>query len=128
MNTTSPGTSSASIHSGHLWLLSALLVATGCTHNPDIRGSNDGTTGTTDRSSADYISCVKDGIRSDVTTYTQEEGGKTLLFVGNTDPNQATGLLEVSNTQGEKPYSVYQRHAWQDKGRLINAAMQCSRA
>ncbi|WP_342243236.1 hypothetical protein [Pseudomonas sp. OTU5201] len=128
MKNMTPGPSSALIRSGSFALLSALLIATGCTHNPDIRASRDGTSGITTRANPDYISCVKDGIRQDAQTFTTEESGKTLLFVGSTEPDKAYGLVELTSGQGQNHYSVYQRNAWQDKGRLINAARMCSSA
>ncbi len=129
MNHTSPGFCSASIRSGSILILSTLLIATGCsTHNPDIRSSRDGTSGFTNKASPDYLNCVKGEIRPDAQTFTAEENGKTLLFVGDTDPAKASGLVELSSGQGQNQYSVYQRNAWQDKGRLINAARLCSSA
>ncbi len=128
MNNTKPGNSSAFLLGGKVLLLSTLLIATGCAHNPDIRASRDGTSGVTDRTNPEYVGCVTDGIRQDAETFTLEENGKTLLFVGSTDPAKASGLVELSSAQGQNHFSVYQRHAWQDKGRLINAAVMCSRA
>ncbi|MBD2838294.1 hypothetical protein ID144_14695 [Pseudomonas sp. JM0905a] len=126
MKTTHPGNPSASFLGGSVLILSTLLIATGCAQNPDIRSSRDGTSGVTSRANSDYVNCVKDGIRHDAETFTSEENGKTLLFVGSTDPNEASGLVELSDGQGQKQFSVFQRNAWQDKGRLINAAMFCS--
>jgi hypothetical protein len=129
MNHTHPGLSSASLRNGSILILSTLLIATGCsTHNPDIRSSRDGTSGVTSQANPDYLNCVKGEIRQDVRTFTSEENGKTLLFVGDTDPAKAFGLVELSSGQGPTQYSVYQRNAWQDKGRLINAARMCSSA
>lgn len=122
-----PGLSSASIRSGTILILTILLTTTGCsTHAPDIRSSRDGTTGVTSKANADYLNCVKGEIRHGAQTFTSEADGKTLLFVGDTDPAKASGLVELSSGQGQKQYSVYQRNAWQDKGRLINAARMCS--
>ncbi|MFZ6048613.1 hypothetical protein ACFW0H_21120 [Pseudomonas sp. CR3202] len=128
MKNTSPGNSSAFFRSGKVLLLSSLLIATGCAQNPDIRASRDGTSGITSRADTEYVNCVKGGIRHDAATFTQEENGKTLFFVGSTDPAKASGLVELSNAPGQNHFSVYQRNAWQDKGRLINAAVMCSRA
>lgn len=116
------------IETGRVSFLSVLLLATGCAQNPDIRQSHDNTSGFTTRENADYVACVKDEVKSDTETFTEEENGKTRLFIGSTDPNKATGLIELSSTEGENRYSVYQRNAWQDKGRLINTALVCSRA
>lgn len=126
MNTTTPGIPSVSFR-GSIWLISTLLIATGCAQTPDIRSSRDGTSGVIVGGNPEYLSCVKADIRQDARTFIQEEDGKTLLFVGSTDPTTASGLVELSNTQGPGRYAVYQRHAWQDKGRLINAARACAR-
>ncbi|MFC5698093.1 hypothetical protein ACFPU0_21370 [Pseudomonas sp. GCM10022186] len=128
MNNTNPGNSSAFLLGGKVLLLSTLLIATGCAQNPDIRASRDGTSGVTSRADTDYVNCVKDGIRHDAATFTQAENGKTLFFMGSTDPAKASGLVELSSAPGQSHFSVYQRNAWQDKGRLINAAVMCSRA
>ena len=126
MKTTHPGNPSVSFLGGSVLILSTLLIATGCAQNPDIRSSRDGTSGVTSRANPDYMNCVKSGIRHDAQTFTSEENGKTLLFVGSTDPEKASGLVELSDAQGQKQFSVFQRNAWQDKGRLINAAMMCA--
>ena len=116
------------IETGKVSFISVLLLATGCAYNPDIRQSHDNTSGFTTRENADYVACVKDEVRGDTETFTEEENGKTRLFIGSTDPNKASGLVEFSSSQGENHFSVYQRNAWQDKGRLINTALVCSRA
>ncbi|WP_044871452.1 hypothetical protein [Pseudomonas sp. LFM046] len=126
MKNTTPGLSSASIRSGSFVLLSTLLIATGCAQNPDIRASRDGTSGITASGNTDYIACVKEDAGQNAPTFIQEENGKTLLFIGSTNPEKASGLVELSSTGSQSQYSVYQRHAWQDKGRLINAAVMCS--
>ncbi|BAU76029.1 hypothetical protein [Metapseudomonas furukawaii] len=128
MNPSFPGTPSAFLPGGRAWLLGALLLATGCAHDPDIRASRDGTSGMTTRPAAEYLSCVKEDVGYRTDTFTEEEDGKTLLYVGSTDPNRASGLVELSSAQGGNHFSVRQRSAWQDKGRLINVALMCSKA
>ncbi|MNF44477.1 hypothetical protein D3C84_255880 [compost metagenome] len=128
MNTTTTGKLSRTIETGKVSFLSILLLATGCAYNPDIRQSHDNTSGFTNRDNADYVACVKDEVRGDTETFTEEENGKTRLFIGSTDPNKASGLVELANSAGENHYSVYQRNAWQDKGSLINTALACSKA
>lgn len=121
------GKFSRTIATGKVSFLSVLLLATGCAYNPDIRQSHDNTSGFTTRENSDYVACVKDEVKADTDTFTEEENGKTRLFIGSTDPNRASGLVELSSSEGENHYSVYQRNAWQDKGRLINTALACSR-
>ncbi|MDH4608420.1 hypothetical protein [Pseudomonas sp. BN102] len=128
MNNTTLGKLSKTIVTGKVSFLSVLLLATGCAYNPDIRQSHDNTSGFTTRENADYVACVKDEVKADTETFTEEENGKTRLFIGSADPNTASGLVEFSSSEGENHYSVYQRNAWQDKGRLINTALACSRA
>jgi hypothetical protein len=128
MNNTKPGKFSKTIVTGKVSFLSILLLATGCAYNPDIRQSHDNTSGFTARDNSDYVACVKDEVKEGTETFTEEENGKTRLFIGSTDPNKASGLVELSSSGGENRYSVYQRNAWQDKGRLINTALVCSRA
>lgn len=128
MNNTKPGKFSKTIVTGKVSILSILLLATGCAYNPDIRQSHDNTSGLTARDNSAYVACVKDEVKEGTETFTEEENGKTRLFIGSTDPNKASGLVELSSSGGENRYSVYQRNAWQDKGRLINTALMCSRA
>ncbi|BAN50124.1 hypothetical protein PCA10_43920 [Metapseudomonas resinovorans NBRC 106553] len=72
-----------------------------------------------------YMNCVKD--RQNAQGFTQEENGKTLLYIGSTDPTKASGLVELTSANGQNQFAVYQRAAWQDRGRLINAALACAR-
>ncbi|NQD94137.1 hypothetical protein HP532_15930 [Pseudomonas sp. CrR25] len=108
-------------------LLSGLLLSAGCAQNPDIRLGHDRASGTTLKGSTAFISCIKDEVREDIDVVATEESGNTNLFVGSLDPNSASGLVEISTAGDETLYSVYQRYAWQDKGRLINTAVMCSR-
>ncbi|WP_070104103.1 hypothetical protein [Metapseudomonas resinovorans] len=126
MTTTPTGNSSAVLRRSNLWFIfSALLVATGCAQNPDIRSSRDGTSGVTASDNPQYMNCVKD--RQNAQGFTQEENGKTLLYIGSTDPTKASGLVELTSANGQNQFAVYQRAAWQDRGRLINAALACAR-
>lgn len=119
---------SSSVNHCTVSLLSILLLAAGCAYNPDIRQGHDNVSGVTAKGNADYIACIKDDIQGGIETFTVEENGKTKLFVGNLDPNKAAGLVELSGSAGGNYYSVHQRDAWYDKGRLIDAAMECSKA
>ncbi|VVN86374.1 hypothetical protein [Pseudomonas fluorescens] len=128
MKSTLIGKFPSSVSSGRVSFLSILLLAAGCAHNPDIRQGGDNFSGVTAKANADYIACIKDDIQGGIKTFTVEENGKTNLFIGSLDPDKASGLVELSGSAGEKRYSVHQRDAWYDKGRLIDAAMECSRA
>lgn len=128
MKSTLIGKFSTSVSNGKVSFLSILLLTTACAHNPDIRLGHDNVSGVTAKGSTDYIACIKNEVQGGAETFTQDENGKTHLFIGSADPNKATGLVELSSSKGETYYSVYQRNAWYDKGRLINTALVCSRA
>lgn len=109
------------------YFMCTLLLLAGCAHNPDIRTSGDNVDGITSKSDKAYIDCVKDEVQSYTSTYTVENGGKTDLFIGSTNPGTTDGLVEVSSANGHSLYTAYQRDAWYDKGRLLDAAQACSR-
>ncbi|MNJ40693.1 hypothetical protein D3C77_355930 [compost metagenome] len=98
----------------------------GCAQNPDIRTGDDYTSGTTAKSSSDYVACVQGELPKSSNTYTVKENDALKLFVDSTDPDKATGLIEVSAAGSQQHFSAYQRDAWYDKGRLLDAALMCS--
>lgn len=105
----------------------ALLIISGCAHNPDIRVGHDTVDGVTSRDNNAYIACVKNEVKNGVPTFTVEDNGKTDLFFGSTDPTTTEGLVVLSSANGHSTYSAYQRDAWYDRGRLLDAAQACSR-
>ncbi|MCW2271000.1 hypothetical protein D3C77_16620 [compost metagenome] len=110
-----------------LSLFVACLLA-GCAQNPDIREGDDYTSGSTGKSPPDYVVCVQDELQGSPNskTYTVKENDTLKLFVESTDPNKATGLVEVHGSGSQHQFSAYQRDAWYDKGRLLDAALMCS--
>lgn len=102
------------------------LFLAGCAQNPDIRIGHDYTSGTTAKSPQHYTGCVQDELRGSSKTYIQEEGGTLKLYLESTDPNKASGLVEVSGSGNQHQFLAYQRDAWYDKGRLLDAALVCS--
>ncbi|WP_082071406.1 hypothetical protein [Pseudomonas tussilaginis] len=98
----------------------------GCAQNQDIRMGDDYTAGTTAKSSSDYVACVQSELPGSSKTYTVKEDNGLKLFVDSTDPTTATGLIEVSAAGSQHQFSAYQRDAWYDKGRLLDAALMCS--
>lgn len=108
--------------------LAASALLAGCAHDPDIRAGHDNTFGATTQSPSQYLGCVKSELPGSVQTF-MVQGQDTLeLYVASTDPNKADGLVEVSFTGGQHPYSAYQRNAWYDHGRLLDAAQMCARS
>ncbi|MDH0301843.1 MULTISPECIES: hypothetical protein [unclassified Pseudomonas] len=108
--------------------LAASLLLAGCAHDPDIRAGHDNTFGMTAKSPPDYLNCVKSELPASATTYVVQNQGALELFVASTDPNKADGLVKVYGANGQQRFSAYQRDAWYDKGRLLDAALMCSRA
>ncbi|WDY60604.1 hypothetical protein [Pseudomonas sp. PSKL.D1] len=108
-------------------ILSALLMA-GCAQNPDIRDGHGSTSGTTARSAPDYLGCVKGELQSGSKTYLIDDNGSAKLFVDSTDPNTAGGLVEVQGSGSQRQFTAYQRDAWYDHGRLLDAALMCKKA
>ncbi|MDN7143702.1 hypothetical protein KC131_23920 [Pseudomonas sp. JQ170] len=108
-----------------LSLLVACFLA-GCAQNPDIRKGDDYTSGTTVKAPPDYVVCVQDELPGGSKTYTVTENNTLKLFVDSTDPNKASGLVEVHSSGSQHQFSAYQRDAWYDKGRLLDAALMCS--
>ncbi|WP_449432945.1 hypothetical protein [Pseudomonas putida] len=104
-----------------------ILIA-GCAQNPDVRGSHDYTSGTTAMSPPDYLVCVQSELDAATHTYVTGESDSLKLYVDSTDPNKATGLVEVRGAGKNHQFSAYQKDAWYDHGRLLDAALLCSRA
>jgi hypothetical protein len=113
----------------------ALLVSTlatvflaGCAQNPDVRDGHDYTSGTTAKSPPAYLGCVKGELPGNVKTYEVDGDHSVRLFIESTDPSKAEGLVELRSTAGQQRFTAYQRDAWYDHGRLLDAALMCSRA
>ncbi|MBI6944605.1 hypothetical protein JET76_25115 [Pseudomonas putida] len=104
------------------------ILMGGCAHNPDVREGHDYTFGTTDKSPPDYLGCVKGELQRNATTYEVGSGDSVQLFVDSTDPTTANGLVEVHGTGTHHQFTAYQRDAWYDHGRLLDAALMCSKA
>ncbi|MBV7576696.1 hypothetical protein KW846_28660 [Pseudomonas sp. PDM32] len=109
-----------------LFVYTLLLVA-GCSHHSDIELDRNHADGVTAKGTQAYIACIKHELTSGTKTFTVENSGSINLFIGSIDPTTAAGLVELSRVNGQTTYSVNQRHAWVDKGRLINAAQECSK-
>ncbi|MHA6160291.1 hypothetical protein [Pseudomonas sichuanensis] len=107
-------------------LVAGLLLA-GCAHDPDLRASHDNTFGSTAKSPPDYLRCVKSELPDSAKTYTVQNQDALELFVESTDPSKADGLVKVTGSGGQHQYSAYQRDAWYDHGRLLDAAQMCAR-
>ncbi|MDH1145477.1 hypothetical protein N5C60_12735 [Pseudomonas mosselii] len=105
----------------------ASLLLAGCAHDPDIRAGRDNTFGMTSKSPPEYLNCVKAELPDTATTYVMQNQDALELFVASTDPNKAEGLVKVQGAAGRQQFSAYQRDAWYDKGRLLDAALMCSR-
>jgi len=114
-------------HGVILSVLAGFLLV-GCAQDPDIRMGHDNSSGYTGKNPSAYLSCVKSELPQSAKTYTQEDKNALELFVDSTDPNKATGLVEVQGSGREHQYLAYQRDAWYDQGRLLDAALMCSRA
>jgi hypothetical protein len=106
----------------------ASLFVAGCAQNPDVRDSHDYTAGTTVKSPPAYLGCVKGELQGNVKTYEVEGDNAIRLFVDSTDPDKAEGLVELRGTGTERHFTAYQRDAWYDHGRLLDAALMCSKA
>lgn len=107
--------------------LAASLLLAGCAHDPDIRAGRDNTFGVTAKAPPDYLNCVKAELPANATTFIVQNQDALELFVASTDPYKADGLVKVQGSPGRQQYSAYQRDAWYDKGRLLDAALMCSR-
>lgn len=106
--------------------LFAALLVTGCAHDPDIRMGHDNVAGTTTKSPPDYIKCVQSELPAGEKAFMREDNNALALFIESTDPKQSTGLVEIRPSGTQHQFSAYQRDAWYDKGRLLDAALMCS--
>lgn len=120
--------SSRSVAGAVLLSTFATLFMAGCAHNPDVRDGHDYTSGTTERSTPAYLGCVKGELHGNVKTYEVDSDNLVKLYVENTDPNKADGLVELRGTGAERQFTAYQRDAWYDHGRLLDAALMCKKA
>ncbi|MNF47748.1 hypothetical protein D3C84_289590 [compost metagenome] len=109
-----------------LFVYTLLLVA-GCSHHSDIGLDRNHASGFTAKGTQAYMACLKHELSNGTNTFTVENNGRIKLFIGSIDPTTAAGLVELSRASGQTTYTVYQRHAWVDKGRLINAAQGCAK-
>ncbi|WP_372030234.1 hypothetical protein [Pseudomonas kurunegalensis] len=100
----------------------------GCAQNPDVRDSHDYTVGSTAKSPPVYLGCVKDELQGNVKTYEVQGDNAVRLFIESTDPDKAQGLIELRGTGTQRQFTAYQRDAWYDHGRLLDAALMCSKA
>ncbi|MNG01275.1 hypothetical protein D3C77_395700 [compost metagenome] len=119
--------SSRSVTNGVITSFSMTLFLAGCAQNPDVRIGHDHISGSIAKSPPDYMVCVQDELRGSSSTYVLKENNSLKLFVENTDPDKASGLVEVYGSGKQYQYSAYQRDAWYDHGRLLDAAYVCSR-
>ncbi|PVZ39831.1 hypothetical protein [Pseudomonas sp. CC120222-01a] len=110
-----------------LTTLTTLFMA-GCAQNRDVRDGHDYTSGTTDRSTPAYLGCVKGELQGNVKTYEVDGDNSVKLYVESTDPTQAEGLVELRGTGTQRQFTAYQRDAWYDHGRLLDAALMCKKA
>lgn len=120
--------SSRSVAGAVLFTTFATLFMAGCAQNPDVRNSHDYTSGTTDRSTPAYLGCVKGELQGNVRTYEVDGDNSVKLYVESTDPNKADGLVELRGTGAQRQFTAYQRDAWYDHGRLLDAALMCKKA
>lgn len=106
----------------------ATLFMAGCAQNRDVRDGHDYTSGTTAKSPPAYLGCVKGELPGNVKTYQVDGDNSVRLFIESTDPSKADGLLEMRGTGSQQQFTAYQRDAWYDHGRLLDAALMCSKA
>ncbi|MGO4312355.1 hypothetical protein AB4Z35_21250 [Pseudomonas sp. KB_15] len=127
MKATIPGKFLTLASSGKTLLVCIPLLFAGCSHNLDIRLDRNHANGVTVKDTHTYMACIKRELGSGTQIFTEESNGKINLFIGSTDPITAAGLVELSRGNVQTTYTVYQRHAWVDKGRLINVAQGCAK-
>lgn len=120
--------SSRSVAGAILMSTFATLFMAGCAHDPDVREGHGYASGATERSTPAYLGCVKSELPGRVKTYEVDADNLVKLFVDSTDPNQAGGLIEVRGTGPRQQFRAYQRDAWYDHGRLLDAALMCAKA
>ena len=120
--------SSRSVAGAILMSAFATMFMAGCAQNPDVRDGHDYTSGTTEKSPAAYLGCVKGELQGNVKTYQVDGDNSVRLFIDSTDPNKADGLVEMRGTGSDHQFTAYQRDAWYDHGRLLVAALMCAKA
>ncbi|WP_422420432.1 hypothetical protein [Pseudomonas sp. GZD-222] len=104
-----------------------LLLAAGCSHNSDIRFDRNHANGVTTKDTKAYMFCIEHALGSGTETFVVKSNDTINLYVGSADPNTAAGLVELARGNTQTTYTVYQRHAWVDKGRLIDTAQGCAK-
>ncbi len=104
-----------------------IVLLSGCAHNPDVRIGHDQISGSIAKGQPDYLGCVQKELGGSSSTHVQKGDNTLKLFVNSTDPNQASGLVEVYGAGNQHQYAAYQRDAWYDHGKLLDAAYVCSR-
>ncbi|QVM89376.1 hypothetical protein JYG34_15190 [Pseudomonas entomophila] len=109
-------------------LVLASLLLGGCANNTDVRAGHDYTSGMTAKNPPQYLGCVQGELQGGAKTYLLQSNGTVELFVDSTDPRKASGMVEMQQVDGQYKFLAYQRDAWYDKGRLLDAALMCSRA
>ncbi|SNT06275.1 hypothetical protein [Pseudomonas segetis] len=108
-------------------VLAALASLAGCAQNADTRLSWERRNTLQDMNRFAYLDCVSKRANSSTSTITFDQTSGQLL-VGSNDPQKASGRVDVSEHNGNLQFSVYQAHAWQTKGDLVNAATTCARS
>lgn len=105
---------------GYLLLVASLV---GCSHDSQLSWSRSDAPAELDRFA--YLACVDRQVSAGPTfrSFSETEGE---LLAGSADPQQARGRVLVAERDGDLQVSVWQRHAWQDRGGLINAAYLCA--
>lgn len=127
MKSTTLGKRSNFISTSRFSFICVLLLSAGCAHDPDIRASHDNIAGVTSKGDKAYIECVKEEVKGYTSTSTVENNGRTELFLGSTNPTTTDGVVVVASANGHSTFTAYQRDAWYDKGRLLDAAQACSK-
>ena len=120
--------SSRSLAGAVLFPALATLLMAGCAQNRDVRDGHDYTSGSTAKSPPAYLGCVKGELAGNVKAYEVDGDNSVRLFIESTDPTKADGLVELRSTGAQHQFTAYQRDAWYDHGRLLDAALMCSKA
>lgn len=127
MKKTRPGKFLTLVRSDKTLFACIPLLIAGCSHNLDISRDRNHANGVTVKDTQAYMACIKHALGSGTQTFAVENNDTINLYIGSADPNTAAGLVELSRGNVQTTYTVYQRHAWVDKGRLINAVQGCSK-
>lgn len=106
-------------------VLAAVASLAGCAQNADSRLSWERRNTLQDLNRFAYLDCVSKRVNSSTSTIRFDQSSGQLL-IGSSDPQQASGIVNVSEHDGNMQFSVYQAHAWQTKGDLVNAATACA--